>query len=435
MERFKSCKAVSILALVMLVFGVIQLIIWYYEEILDIKRASVALLYSSGLISNINENLIPLKVSRSINGDCKSINITKKIINNVTLNCGWGGFGNFLEDYFHKLSCQCLLLLYEYKNITSYDHTIRKTGYNRFYYHFVEYVPHGIDYIDSVCSPFLCYIEEHNFTDFYNKERRDDICWRKIRGAPWGSIGLVSYYNTPFIKAISTEFNRVLYNFNKKYNVSDDIIFDDCDITIHARLGDNIRGFRGCWPRAGFFAMSYFSDAIDSILLKLPKCKENININKKVYIVTQLTHTSVRNSTDDQLGNITNQVIYTYQNEIIRLYSKYGYSTQIISTNLLNDWNILRNSKNLICVTSTFCHTASIASKYGINTNVIMPGIATFNPLSQSKKIWKNTYPINHIGYIPTNNYMSSCDLYRLKWNTIQTVHKFLEWIVNPHKV
>ena len=302
-----------------------------------------------------------------------NINITDKLIINKTLPNYFGGFGNFLESYYHKISCHCLSILNNSSNITSFDETTKISNFNRFYYHFVEFVPQGLNYIHTICEPFLYYIKEQQLIEYFTSIYYDICLDYSLSKAPWRKNGLIAYYNDAFIKSISNEFNNIMTNYYNKYNESDNIILNDCDITIHARIGDNLRGNKGCWPRAGFFAVSYFIDSINAILSKIPQCM-NVQVNdKKIYIVTQLSDVSVRNNTDNQLSNLTNQIIYMYSNEIDTIYGKYGYSTQIISTSIINDWNILRRSNNLICVTSTYCHTASIANIHNTNSNIVLP--------------------------------------------------------------
>ena len=391
-------------------------------------------------IGNIHKFLSWIKHPYELQSSCKfkGIDPKSKIIITLPVPCGFGGFGNFLEKYFHQMSCQCLLLLQNPKNITRFDHTIKKTGFNKYYHHFVEFVPQGLEYIDSICKPFICDINDNNLGEYYiNRTKEICLTWQNLKPAEWGSVGLVAYHNTPFINALSTQFNNLFTKYYQKYNDSNniDIILNECDITIHARLGDFIDSRKGCWPRVGFFALSYFEDSINAILKRMDHCKNSDISNKIIYIVTQLSKEAMRNTIYSSVHNITNEIVYLYKHGIDNIFQKYGYKTQLISTSIINDWNILRRSKNLICVTSTYCHTAGITSKYGSNINLVIPGVGTFAPFSKIKKYWENTFPSGHMGYIPTNNYMPSCKLHQLGWKNGTNIHKFLDWIKNPKSV
>ena len=333
------------------------------------------------------------------------------------------------------MSCQCLLLLNDYTNITSLDEMIHSNGFNKYYYEFSKFVPQGIHYIDSVCKQYLCNIANQNLTEYYLKNTYD-ICFNgsNIRPARWSSLGLAAYHNTPFIDALSEPFNKAINNYYQENNEStSNIPLNECDITIHLRMGDYLKGYKGCFPRVGFFGMSYYNDTINEILSKMPQC--TTNTDKRIYIVTQLNNASMRDSHIDKLMDMTTQVIYTYKNELDKLFSHYNYKTQLISTSIINDWNILRNSKNLICVTSTFCHSAGLASVYGSNMNLVMPGVGLFEPFTKMPYKWDNTWPSNHIRYYSPENYLDSCKLYRLNWNNVTNIPEFIKWIQHEYKV
>ena len=331
---------------------------------------------------------------------------------------GYYGFGNFMEKWFFDLSYQCI-------NDKIVNFTYHPT---KDYSDFIEFIPTNTSIILDICNQFRSNIMQNmEWKYFFNLSmdayKSSD---EKFKLCPSCTQSMVVYNNDAFIDTIYGYFEDSFNNYYNKYNNSNENInILDCDIGVHIRLGD-LLGTPNKFK--GIYTAPFFIDAVHEILKYNKKC---INEYKKnIYIVTQISKESIRSSKHfNWFHELSNKIIYIIKDELYSNFSNIGYNITIISTNTIDDWNFLRNCKNVVCTVSSYCHTALLVSKYGSTTNVVFDAFLEKNEIKTIINYYK-IFPSNmHLIDFKHEYGMRCQELNQLKWSQKEFETEMLNWI------
>ena len=339
------------------------------------------------------------------------------------------GIGNFMEIYYYNIAKYCA------DDSIRYYTTTNKTKHKfKYFGELLILMPIHEDDMLYICSELKHKLITTNSWEYYTNMTKDVYKKSRIsntRSSEWYpkvNDLVITFDNTPFINIIGKHLNR---SFNKYYETrknENNFIIYECDIGIHIRLGDLLNTPN---PLKGIYTSVFFKDAVEMLLNSKPYCANIDTQNKTIYIVTQISKNAVRSSNNyNYYHDLANQIINIISQELSIKYSKKGYNIKIISTNTIDDWNLLRRIKNLICTASSFCHAAAVGNIYGTNGIQIFPNFLDSWHFIDLKTKYNNIYPYNRHLIKYDKKYGILCSaMNSLKWNTPQLQHKLLNYI------
>lgn len=396
--NFCYFKSISYFLILFLILEIFFSYTYYGEKVLSFSALNNNYLNNNEFIlsNNItNTNFYNITKNKYNKTNKYTNKITSKNPINITYyTLGMLGLGNRLNQYwYYRAFAYWNDLSFNIKKIENRRMRSKITSNKgRDYLKFINFLPNHIKY-------------EVNHKMKTKLETKQIISFNKSFTIEY----FLSFFNKPMIDIITNETEIAIEKYFKRkkkieYNIT------DCDIAIHLRCGDIFNEYN---DEYSFMTLGFYQYGIFELLKRNNKTeclKESSNKNN-LWLVAQITENGVHIPHEIESISDCKIIAKNIQHKLIKIYK--SYVVNIVSKDIINDFNLMRLVPFLICDTSTFCYHSGIAN---INKNIAFP---IKGPWYIKKAIGTDLIPDSYLfieGY-KKGWQINSLEITKRKWN------------------